>query len=64
MDGFIKIICPNCKKKMLVDDIDFRFMCCQNEYHICVKCNISAFVKVRYSVVRSVEFQDADGNKI
>lgn len=64
MVGFRKINCPKCKKEMLVDDIDFRFRGYQNEYHLCEKCNISAFVKVRYSVIQSIEFQDADGNKI
>lgn len=45
-----QITCPRCKQLMVIDDIDFNFTGCQDEYYICV-CGLSSFVKVRYGNV-------------
>lgn len=43
-----KPICNKCKKPMILDDVDYSFDGCQDEYWLCEKCYDSVFVKVRY----------------
>lgn len=51
-----EIKCPICNQEMFIDDIDYRFKGCQDEYWICENCHeSSAFVKVRYGKVCKVE---------
>lgn len=43
--------CLFCCKEMLIDDIDYNFDGCQDEYWLCPNCNSSLFRKVRYRKV-------------
>ena len=53
--------CKICGKDLTIDDIDYRFDGCQDEYWICENCQgSSAFVKVRYKKVYKVEFTEHD----
>lgn len=58
--------CPQCKFIMDLDDVDYNFKGNQNEYWCCPNydCDISAFVKVRYGRVISVEFINELGKTI
>ena len=42
--------CPYCESKLEIEDIDFSFKGCQDEYYLCTneKCNTAIRVKVRY----------------
>ena len=53
-------ICPDCGGQMEIDDIDYRFKGCQDEYWICEKCRATAFVKVRYGKVCKTEFTERE----
>ncbi len=55
------ILCPICKKPMEIDDIDYNFDGCQDEYWGCSECSTSAFVKVRYSRIVSSKIVDTNG---
>lgn len=48
-------ICKKCGNPVYVDDIDYMFDGCQNEYLICNKCKDFIFVKVRYGKISRVE---------
>ncbi len=53
--------CPKCGKEMEIDDLDYRFDGCQDEYWKCENCGeFSALVKVRYKKVCKVEFCEHD----
>ena len=43
--------CKTCGKEMFMDDLDYNFKGCQDEYWICENCYDSLFVKVRYDKV-------------
>jgi len=56
-----EIKCPICGKEMEIDDIDYRFDGCQDEYWKCETCGeASAFVKVRYGKVCKTEYNEHD----
>lgn len=57
----IDLKCPICGGPMEHDDTDFRFDGFQDEYYICEKCSVGAFVKVRYGKVCKTEFTDEQG---
>ncbi len=52
--------CPECKKKMKLDDIDADFKGCQDNYWVCPHCGkYSARQKIRYGkLVRQTIFSD------
>lgn len=51
------MICPKCDKEMEIDDIDYNFDGCQDEYWKCNDtCQCMAIVKVRYGKVCKVEY--------
>ena len=52
--------CKNCNKEMYVDDLDYSFEGCQDEYWLCPNCNDSVFVKVRYGKVCKKIYQRGD----
>lgn len=51
-----KLICKTCGKEMILNDIDYSFKGCQDEYWLCEKCFVGAFVKVRYGKVCKIEY--------
>lgn len=53
--------CPVCGKTMELDDRDYRFSGCQDEYWKCPDDCSSAFVKVRYCKVISTELTICEG---
>ncbi len=55
------ILCPICKKPIELDDIDYRFDGCQDEYWGCPDCSTSAFIRVRYSKIVASEIKDTNG---
>lgn len=57
-------ICPNCKNGMRLDDIDYNFDGCQDEYWLCNDCEITAYVKVRYANVVVIEYFNTWGEVI
>lgn len=59
-----KMICLTCGDTMIVDDIDYSFKGCQDEYYICNNCKTTAYVKVRYGKVCKQVFTNADGERI
>ena len=50
--------CRVCGNEIIVDDVDYNFDGCQNEYLICDNCNKAIFVKVRYGKICKVEYND------
>lgn len=48
--------CPICNERFLVDDIDYNFKGCEDDYLYCEKCNINAFIKIRYGRPVKVEY--------
>lgn len=40
--------CPNCGGKLLLDDLDYSFDGCQDEYYVCENYDVVVTVKVRY----------------
>lgn len=44
-----KIKCVFCDKEMRLDDVDFRFKGCQDNYYVCDFCKSSAYEKIRYN---------------
>lgn len=59
-----KPVCPKCKQEMELDDIDYNFKGCQDEYFACFKCYTGCNVKVRYNKVCKVEYYDEHGELI
>ena len=57
-------VCPVCREKMQLDDLDIQFQGCQDEYHICTKCCVDARTKVRYDNIVKIVYTDSDGNTI
>ena len=43
-----KPICRDCNQEMVIDDIDYNFEGCQDEYWYCKKCGDALFIKIRY----------------
>ena len=71
MDGcdryrsYLKYIFPTCKKcdeYMYIDDIDWSFTGCQNEFWFCPKCNFSMEVIVRYNKVYGIKYRENEEN--
>lgn len=48
--------CPQCGSEMKLDDIDYNFKGCQNNYWTCENCETSAFERIRYGKAVSIEF--------
>ena len=44
-------VCQKCGNQVNVEDIDYQFDGCQDEYVFCEKCNEDIFVKVRYGKI-------------
>lgn len=55
--------CPKCGSELRLDDIDFNFKGCQDEYYFCSNenCKMSFFVKVRYDKACKHQMIDEDG---
>ena len=54
------LVCELCGRDMELDDIDYRFKGCQDEYWLCSLCNTSAYVRVRYGKAISTDIQQGD----
>ena len=52
--------CKNCGQKMLLEDTDFHFKGCKDEYYICEKCGTTAIAKIRYNKMCKITFNDGD----
>lgn len=52
--------CKTCDKEMYVDDLDYNFKGCQDEYWLCSNCYESLYVKVRYGKVCKKIYQKGD----
>lgn len=50
------MICKNCGNEMLLDDIDFQFKGCKDNYWICHPCNLCAIEKIRYGKQVKIEW--------
>ena len=48
--------CKYCGNDMFLDDKDYNFKGCYNNYWLCEKCGASAFEKVRYGNRFTVEW--------
>ena len=55
--------CPICNCDLQLDDIDFMFKGCQDEYYFCSNenCEMSFYVKVRYDKACKHQMIDGDG---
>lgn len=55
--------CPKCGSELQLDDLDFNFKGCQDEYYFCSneKCNMNFHVKVRYEKAIKHNMIDEDG---
>ena len=51
-----QVVCQNCGAEMVLDDINYNFKGCQDEYWLCEQCQSSFFIKVRYGKVCSRKF--------
>ena len=57
-----KLSCPRCGADMYVDDVDYNFDGCQDNYYICPACQLGAFEKVRYKKPCKIKYSDEEGN--
>lgn len=48
--------CKKCHSYMYLDDVDYSFQGCQDEYWFCPKCESCMTVKVRYGKVLYLTF--------
>lgn len=48
--------CEYCGIDLELDDIDYNFNGCQDEYCYCKKCGRGVFIKVRYGKICKVEY--------
>ena len=57
--GESQAVCPVCKNKMILDDLDHAFEGCQDEYYLCMdeRCESSLRVKVRYNKIVKKEYR-------
>ncbi len=58
-DGKCK--CIKCGEDMIIDDCDYNFKGCFDNYWYCKKCDINCYEKIRFG--KSVEkiYSDSDG---
>ena len=52
--------CKNCKKEMLLDDVDFNFKGNKDNYYICENCHTSCIEKIRYNKQVNVEWNEEE----
>lgn len=59
-----KMICPKCNKDLIVDDEDYQFKGCFDQWLICENpnCHIYGFRKVRYNKCILEELSEYDEN--
>lgn len=50
------MICKYCGKEMILDDEDFQFEGCSDEYWLCENCSASCLVKIRYGKQIGIAF--------
>lgn len=48
--------CKKCNSYMYLDDVDYSFQGCQDEFWFCPKCSSLMTVKVRYNKVIGLTF--------
>lgn len=53
---YFKDVCKKCGKTMEIDDVDFRFRGCQDEYYYCPNCDTHLHVKIRYGSMVSTKW--------
>lgn len=54
--------CKYCGNEMFLDDKDFNFEGCYNDYWLCEKCGAGAVEKVRYGKIVSVLWQKGEND--
>ena len=54
--------CKYCGNEMFLDDKDFNFEGCYDNYWLCKKCGAGAFEKVRYGKTVSVLWQKGEND--
>ena len=64
MSRFSFYLCPFCHTHLEIDDIDYNFKGCYDEYVFCDKCKISGFLKIRYSNLISCYFTSYGCEKV
>ena len=53
------MICKNCGNEMELDDYDFHFKGCKDNYWTCYPCNLIAIEKIRYGKQIKIEWDEA-----
>ena len=56
--------CPNCGNDMRLDDVDFHFAGCKDEYWYCDYCGWECVSRVRYGKPLDREYYEATGELI
>ena len=52
--------CKFCNSEMRLNDVDYNFKGCKDNYWICDNCMASAFEKIRYNKSICVEFSESE----
>lgn len=48
--------CKNCNSEMILDDKDFNFEGCYDNYWICSNCNCGCVEKIRFNKIWKIEW--------
>ena len=59
-----KCKCIKCGEDMIIDDCDYNFKGCFDNYWYCIKCDINCWEKVRFGNVCKRKYFDNNGEVI